>query len=106
MLVLSRRVGERLLIGDDIVITIIDVRNDGVRVGIEAPRETRIHRAEVFEAVSRSNQQATEARDDDVAALQRFLVPGRRPGAPGAAAPEGGPARSEGSDRPGPSTAV
>ena len=45
MLVLSRRVGERLMIGDDIVVTVIEVRGDGVRLWIDAPREVRVHRA-------------------------------------------------------------
>ena len=59
MLVLSRRVGEQILIGDDIVVTILDSRGDGVRVGIEAPRSTRVNRAEVVEAVKASNVAAT-----------------------------------------------
>lgn len=76
MLVLSRRVGEKLLIGDDIVITVIDTRGDGVRLGIEAPRSTSIHRAEVVEAVTASNEsaavsaaQADDARDKLLQAL-------------------------------------
>ena len=66
MLVLSRRVGERLVIGDDIVITIIDVRSDGVRIGIDAPRHVRVNRAEVLEAVTNANLEA--ARSSDAAA--------------------------------------
>lgn len=66
MLVLSRRVGEKLLIGDDIEITIIDSRGDGVRIGIDAPRSMKIHRAEVVEAVKESNSTANVA--DDAAA--------------------------------------
>lgn len=58
MLVLSRRVGEKLLIGDDIEITIIDSRGDGVRIGIDAPRSMKIHRAEVMDAVKESNSTA------------------------------------------------
>ena len=69
MLVLSRRVGEKLLIGDDIVITIIDTRGDGVRIGIDAPRSMRVNRAEVVEAVQASNIAATSADDDAQAAL-------------------------------------
>ena len=64
MLVLSRRVGERLMIGDDIVITVIDVRSDGVRIGIDAPRDIRVNRAEVLEAVQRANVEATAPADD------------------------------------------
>lgn len=60
MLVLTRKVGERVLIGDDIVITILDVRGDGVRVGIDAPRGIRIQRDEVVQAVTEANQEARE----------------------------------------------
>ncbi|WP_182112611.1 carbon storage regulator CsrA [Actinotalea sp. JY-7876] len=63
MLVLSRRVGERLVIGDNIVITIIDVRSDGVRIGIDAPRDVRVNRAEVLEAVTRANVEAARSAD-------------------------------------------
>ncbi|MBO1751280.1 carbon storage regulator CsrA [Actinotalea sp. BY-33] len=74
MLVLSRRVGERLVIGDDIVITVIDVRNDGVRIGIDAPRDVRVNRAEVLEAVEKANTEAAAA-DDAVADALRALRP-------------------------------
>ena len=81
MLVLSRRVGERLLIGDDIVITVIEVRSDGVRLGIDAPREVRVHRAEVIEAVQAANVDAVAA-DDRTAAVLRTLVYPARPAEP------------------------
>ena len=79
MLVLSRRVGERLLIGDDVVVTVIEVRSDGVRLGIEAPREIRVHRAEVIEAVRLANVEAVEASAATEAALRK-LVPPAPPG--------------------------
>lgn len=72
MLVLSRRVGERILIGDDIVVTILDSRGDGVRIGIDAPRSTRVNRAEVMEAVKESNVAATSgdaAAEDELIRL-------------------------------------
>ena len=74
MLVLSRRVGERLFIGNDIVVTIIDVRSDGVRVGIDAPREIRVTRAEIFEAVEQHNVEAASA-DDSALEKLRELAP-------------------------------
>lgn len=78
MLVLSRRVGERLMIGDDIVITVIDVRSDGVRIGIDAPREVRVTRSEIYEAVTQSNREAAAAADDDDAVDRlRALRPDR-----------------------------
>jgi carbon storage regulator len=53
MLVLSRQKDESIVIGDDIKITIVDVRGDKVRLGIEAPREVPVHRIEVYEAIQR-----------------------------------------------------
>lgn len=79
MLVLSRRVGERLVIGDDIVVTVIEVRSDGVRLGIDAPRSVAVHRAEVLEAVTAANvaatDAATDAGDDAVESLRGLLAP-------------------------------
>ncbi len=73
MLVLSRRVGERLVIGDDIVLTVIEVRSDGVRLGIDAPRSVAVNRAEVLEAVRAENLGASGAADDAVASLRGLL---------------------------------
>lgn len=79
MLVLSRRVGERLFIGDNIVITVIDVRSDGVRIGIDAPRDVRVNRAEVLEAVKQANVEAAQSSgDDDTLAALRALKPPTR----------------------------
>ncbi|WNM27425.1 carbon storage regulator CsrA [Demequina capsici] len=75
MLVLSRRVGERLVIGKDIVVSIIDVRSDGVRIGIDAPREVRVTRAEILEAVERQNAEAAAMDDSAVEALKRIAPP-------------------------------
>ena len=58
MLVLTRKVGERILIGDDIVITVLDSRGDGVRIGIDAPRGVKIQREEVVKAVAEANAEA------------------------------------------------
>lgn len=79
MLVLSRRVGERLVIGNDIVITVLDVRSDGVRIGIDAPRDVKITRAEILEAIERENAAAAAAATDDSAAeLLRSIAPPKR----------------------------
>lgn len=53
MLVLSRTRDESIIIGDDIIVTVVDVRGDKVRVGIEAPREVPVHRQEVYEQIQR-----------------------------------------------------
>lgn len=57
MLVLSRRQDERIVIGDQIVITIVEIRGDKVRLGIEAPRDVPVHRREVYDAIQRHNAQ-------------------------------------------------
>ena len=65
MLVLSRQRDESIIIGDNIVITIVDVRGDKVRLGIEAPREVSVHRREVYEAIQRENREAAQIRPDE-----------------------------------------
>lgn len=59
MLVLSRHRDESIIIGDDIVITVVDIRGDKVRLGIAAPIETSVHRQEVYEAIRRENAKGT-----------------------------------------------
>ena len=53
MLVISRELDEKVIIGDDIVITVLDVRGRKVRMGIDAPKEVSIHRQEVYDAIQR-----------------------------------------------------
>ncbi len=62
MLVLSRHRDESIIIGDEIKVTIIDIRGDKVRIGIEAPNHVSVHRQEVYEAIQRENRRATSAR--------------------------------------------
>ena len=76
MLVLSRQRDESIIIGDNIVITIVDVRGDKVRLGIEAPREVSVHRREVYEAIQRENQQASQIQLDEARQIGR--APGDR----------------------------
>ena len=54
MLVLSRKRGEQIVLGDDVVITVVDIRGDKVRLGIEAPMDVSVHRREVYDAIRRS----------------------------------------------------
>jgi len=57
MLVLSRKKDEKIIIGDNITIMVIEIRGDKVRLGIDAPREVTVHRQEVYEAIKREQDQ-------------------------------------------------
>ena len=67
MLVRTRRVGESILIGDDIVVTVLELNRDQVRIGIRAPRSVSVHREEVYQEILLSNQ-AAAADDADLVA--------------------------------------
>ncbi len=69
MLVLSRQRDESIVIGDNVQITIVDIRGDKVRLGIEAPSDITVHRKEVFDAIQRENQKAAGVSTEDVAAV-------------------------------------
>jgi carbon storage regulator len=66
MLVLSRQRDETIMIGDDIEITVVDIRGDKVRLGITAPKHITVHRKEVYEAIKRENRQASQLGTDDL----------------------------------------
>jgi len=72
MLVLSRQRDESIIIGDNVVITVVDVRGDKVKLGIDAPKEISVHRREVYEAIQRENRQAALLKPEDA----RLLGPG------------------------------
>ena len=69
MLVLSRQRDQSIIIGDNVVVTVVDVRGDKVKLGIEAPKEIPVHRQEVYEAIQRENRQAALLKPDDARLL-------------------------------------
>ncbi len=74
MLILTRRVGENIVVGDDIVISVVEVRGDAVRIGIQAPRSVAVHREEVYLELQRANEQAASSSDEAVdAAVEELL---------------------------------
>ena len=69
MLVLSRQRDESIMIGENVVVTIVDIRGDKVRLGIDAPTEIPVHRQEVYEAIKRENHQASKIQPKDLGNL-------------------------------------
>jgi carbon storage regulator len=61
MLILSRKVNEKIMIGEDISISIIEIRGDQVRVGVNAPKAVKVFRQEVFDAIRAENKAAAES---------------------------------------------
>jgi carbon storage regulator len=73
MLVLSRQRDESIIIGDNIVVTIVDIRGDKVRLGINAPSEISVHRQEVYDAIQRENQRASRIDPSETQSLGKSL---------------------------------
>ena len=73
MLVLSRQRDETIMIGDGVEITVVDIRGDKVRLGINAPRSVAVHRKEVYEAIRRENAESTDVQSHDLSIAERKL---------------------------------
>src|SRR6185312_16313424 len=69
MLVLSRQRDETIMIGDDIEVTVVDIRGDKVRLGINAPKEISVHRKEVYDAIRRENRAAAQVKPEDLSGM-------------------------------------
>ncbi|KAA3615502.1 MAG: carbon storage regulator [Calditrichaeota bacterium] len=77
MLVLTRRLGETIVIGDDITIKIVDIHGKQIRIGIEAPKEVSVYRGEIYERIMQENKAAAEAanvQNEDVTDNMRKLL--------------------------------
>ena len=70
MLVLSRQRDESIIINDNVVVTIVDIRGDKVRLGIKAPQEIPVHRREVYEAIQKENVRASQIEPKETKSLQ------------------------------------
>jgi carbon storage regulator len=73
MLVLSRRLGESVVIGDDVVVTVLEIRGDVVRLGVDAPRHVPVRRQELLAQVEESNRAAASPDEDAVTGLSRLV---------------------------------
>ena len=75
MLVLTRRSGESVMVGDNVVITVLEVRGDVIRLGIRAPRDIQVHREEIYRELQAANREAASPTDSAVLALAELLRP-------------------------------
>ena len=75
MLVLTRRAGESVIIGDNVIITVLEARGDVIRLGIEAPREVQVHREEVYRELQAANREAASPSEDAVKAVTKVMQP-------------------------------
>lgn len=66
MLVLTRKVNQSIMIGDDIEVVVLEVRGEQVRLGIKAPRHITVHRREIYEAIQQENLRSAETQPQDV----------------------------------------
>ncbi|HTM53371.1 MAG TPA: carbon storage regulator CsrA [Pirellulales bacterium] len=80
MLVLSRQRDESIMIGDNIVVTIVDIRGDKVRLGINAPTEIPVHRQEIYEAIQRENVRASRVEPKGARPLGAAAPKSKAPG--------------------------
>ncbi|WP_371362984.1 Translational regulator CsrA [Sporomusa rhizae] len=63
MLALTRKIGERIVIGDNITVTIVDIKGDSIRIGVDAPKEVKIYRGEIYDAIVAENKQSAKSID-------------------------------------------
>jgi carbon storage regulator len=66
MLILTRKLGEKIAIGDDITITLVEIKGTQVKLGIDAPKHIEIHRQEVYERIRQENLSSSDINDSDL----------------------------------------
>lgn len=75
MLVLTRKLGESIAIDDHIKIRVVQIKGKQVRLGIEAPKDTKIHREEVYQAIQNQNQESATTAPDIARSVSKLLKP-------------------------------
>lgn len=76
MLILSRNKGQKIMIGDNVVLSVLEINGDQVRIGVEAPSNITIYREEIFEAIQQQNKEAMEF-DEDIHTILRQAASGK-----------------------------
>ena len=99
MLILARKPNESIMIGDQIEISVIDIKGDQVKLGINAPKTIKVYREEVYRAIQRENIEAVKTKPDMLSSLDR-LIPGQNEDVSGQK-PKGGGAKGGGKEEQG-----
>jgi carbon storage regulator len=75
MLALSRKIGEKIMIGDQITLKVLEIKGDNVRLGIDAPKDIKIYRGEIYDAIANENKSAQIAQDltTGLAGLEQWM---------------------------------
>jgi len=63
MLILTRRVGETLMVGDDVTVTVLGVKGNQVRIGVNAPKDVSVHREEIYQRIQKEKSESNESDD-------------------------------------------
>lgn len=79
MLVLSRKRDESIIIGDDVVITVVDIKGEQVKIGVTAPKTVSIHRKEVYEAIQEENKAASKTKGQNLSGLINVIQKRKAP---------------------------
>jgi len=94
MLILARRIGETIMIGDQVEISVVDIKGDQVKLGIKAPSQVKVYRSEVYAAIQEENRAAAAAAPERLSKVEGLLPPaapgGISPAAPSAPGGVGG----------------
>jgi carbon storage regulator len=77
MLILTRRIGESLNIGDEIKITLLGIKGNQVRIGIDAPKDVQVHREEIYDKIKRETRKANRKMSDDVLEQASRILSGK-----------------------------
>ena len=65
MLILTRRVGETLMVGDDVTVTVLGVKGNQVRIGVNAPKDVAVHREEIYDRIRKENENNSAPKNND-----------------------------------------